>query len=480
MMERETLIMDGNPNIGSLQLRPDAATGPANGGKPAPAISLRNISKSYRLWKHMGPGLFSQLLRAFSGAPAIEGHPAARLTDAGFLALRNISFDVAPGESVGIIGRNGCGKSTLLQILAGILKPTTGDGTVNGEIATLLELGTGFHPDFTGRENISLNNAIMGVGRVAARERMERIEAFADIGRFMDEPIRTYSSGMMLRLGFACAVAVDPDVFLVDEALSVGDIFFQQKCYEFMRGQMSDKTRVIVSHDMQAITTFCSRVMVLEDGAVAFDGPPLQAVEYYMKALHDNQSGAGRKGANPVRSNEASPVAPAALGVTEWRTVLPDAIGGLGAVNITKTEVRVNDEPFASVVKPGDLVGVRMAVECHEAKSSILFGYLVRDKMGNAVFGENSAAIRGGVVAAEAGLCEAAFEFSWPEVQPGDYFLTLGIGEGRDPIRHRIQCWAHNLHLFSAISPAKAIHCVFNNPLRGFKFSTIAEATAQD
>src|SRR6202042_2355304 len=150
------------------------------------------------------------------------------------------------------------------QILAGILKPTSGSGTVNGEVAALLELGTGFHPDFTGRENIALNNAIMDLSRAEARQRTERIEAFADIGRFMDEPIRTYSSGMMLRLGFACAIAVDPDVFLVDEALAVGDIFFQQKCFEYMRGEMKGRTRVIVSHDTHAITTLCSRVLVLE------------------------------------------------------------------------------------------------------------------------------------------------------------------------------------------------------------------------
>src|SRR5579883_2074692 len=194
--------------------------------RSAPAIALRNVSKHYRLWHGKGPGTWTRLMRMLT--PKGPRHDAERSAGEFFPALKNISFAIMPGESVGIIGRNGCGKSTLLQILSGITKPTSGRGAVNGEVATLLELGAGFHPDFSGRENIVLNNAAMGLARAEARARMERIEAFADIGRFMDEPIRTYSNGMLLRLGFACAVAVEPDVFLVDEALGVGDIFFQQ------------------------------------------------------------------------------------------------------------------------------------------------------------------------------------------------------------------------------------------------------------
>jgi Wzt C-terminal domain len=137
--------------------------------------------------------------------------------------------------------------------------------------------------------------------------------------------------------------------------------------------------------------------------------------------------------------------------------------------------LRVNETPFASAVKPGDVVGVRMVIQCEAARESLLFGYLVRDKMGTAIFGENSARVANGVVTAGAGQSEAAFEFTWPEVQPGEYFLTLGVGEGRDAVRHRIQCWAHNLHLFNAISPARPVHCLFNNALRDFTFSARAE-----
>ncbi|MDB6022865.1 MAG: transporter ATP-binding protein [Pedosphaera sp.] len=443
-----------------------------HGDGGACAIALRDVSKHYRLWHGAGAGRWARLARMFAAqAPAGE---AERGVGEIFPALMNISFEVAQGESVGIIGRNGCGKSTLLQILAGIMKPTSGSGTVNGEVATLLELGAGFHPDFSGRENITLNSAVMGLPRAAARERMDRIEAFADIGRFMDEPIRTYSNGMLLRLGFACAVAVNPDVFLVDEALGVGDIFFQQKCFEYMREQMKGRTRVIVSHDMHAITSFCSRVLVLEGGRLVFDGPPLQGVELYMKALHDSQNGASRNGSGS-RVKRIAMGEPVALQSAEWRAVPRGSIGGIGEVQITGLEVRVNGEAFASVAKPGDIVSVRALIECHEAVPGVLFGYLVRDKTGTAIFGENSASVAGGIVTIDAGQSEFALEFIWPEAQPGDYFLTLGVGEGRDPMRHRIQCWAHNLHLFNAISPAKAVHCLLNNPLRSFTYSARTE-----
>jgi ABC-type polysaccharide/polyol phosphate transport system ATPase subunit len=427
----------------------------------AAAISLQNISKRYRL-----RGLSSWLKRSPS---SITQNPRD------FLALKNISLTIARGESVGVIGRNGCGKSTLLQILAGIIKPTTGGGSVNGEIAALLELGTGFHPDFTGRENISLSSAIMNSPRADISKKIAQIEAFAELGRFMDEPIRTYSSGMLLRLGFACAIAVDPDVLLVDECLSVGDIFFQEKCYAYMREHLSQKTRVLVSHDMQAITTFCSRVLVLEAGAIAFDGSPLDAVEFYLKALHDSH-GSSQKPAPKSRPTTVTAPDEPAFSLTEWRRVSPESTGGIGEVKILNVEVRVNDLPFANVIKPNDSVQVRLLADTVVPKSHLLFGYLVRDKLGNAIFGENSAGISGGVIAAPAGQSEVVFEFAWPAIQPGEYFLTLGIGEGRDPIRHQVQCWAHNVHLFNAISPGQPIHCLFNNPLRRFSFSELAAA----
>jgi hypothetical protein len=235
---------------------------------------------------------------------------------------------------------------------------------------------------------------------------------------------------------------------------------------------------VIVSHDMHAITTFCSRVLVLEGGRLIFDGPPLQGVELYMKALHDSQNGTSRNGGGSRAKRIATDEA-AALRLAEWRAVPRESIGGIGEVQITSIEVRVNGEAFVSVVKPGDTVSVRALVECQETVPCVLFGYLVRDKMGTAIFGENSASVADGIVTVGAGQSAFALEFIWPEAQPGDYFLTLGVGEGRDPMRHRVQCWAHNLHLFNAISPAKVVHCLLNNPLRNFTYSAPVAARAE-
>lgn len=443
--------------------------------RSACAIELRNVSKQYRLWHGAGARRWTRLLRMFVNRP--HAGEAQRESGEFFPALKNISFEIMRGESVGIIGRNGCGKSTLLQILAGILKPTSGSGNVNGEVATLLELGAGFHPDFTGRENIRLTNAVLRLSRAEARARMERIEAFADIGRFMDEPIRTYSNGMLLRLGFASAVAVEPDVFLVDEALGVGDIFFQQKCFEYMREHMRGKTRVVVSHDMHAITAFCSRVLVLEAGELIFDGPPLDAVELYMKSLHDNQEGATRNGSGRKQSSVRRETV--LLNTVDWRTIPAESIGGIGNIVITKARVSVNDEPFAGVVKPGDVVALQMLVESRQTMTHVLFGYFLRDKTGMAIFGQNSASVASGIVTAQTGQSHVAFEFSWPEVQPGEYFLTLGTGEGWDPARHRVQCWAHNIHLFNSISPDRTIHCLFNHPMRAFAFSALGGESAE-
>ena len=447
-----------------------------------PAVALYNISKSYHLHNNLCLSMLSQAWRRRVSRGATQASRAetsftgtVRCRD--FYALHDISFNIMAGESVGIIGRNGSGKSTLLQILAGIIKPSAGQGVINGNVATLLELGTGFHPDFSGRENIMLYNAMLGLSHSDSQERARRIEAFADIGAFMDEPIRVYSSGMILRLGFACAIAVDPDIFIVDEALAVGDIFFQQKCYEHMREQMSGKTRIMVSHDMHAITTFCTRVLILDGGSLVFDGPPLEAVEFYIKALHDGQNTSVGASQGKVEADAASHPEWSTSNTEAWRLIKPESVGGIGEIQIERVEISVNREAHGTVVKPGDVVGVWMVVHSGQAKSALLFGYLIRDRTGNAICGENSAGLPGGIVSASAGQYGVAFEFIWPELQLGNYFLTLGVGEGRDPIRHTIQCWAHNIHVFNAISPAKAVHGLINNPLRNFQFTPCASET---
>ncbi len=208
-----------------------------------------------------------------------------------FWALNNVSFNIPKGTTVGIIGKNGSGKSTLLQIIVGTLTPTNGRIDVNGRIAALLELGSGFNPEFTGRENIFLNGAIMGLSEAEIKQRVPDIEAFADIGDFIDQPVKSYSSGMFVRLAFACAVNVDPDILIVDEALSVGDMQFQLKCIEKMKSfKKEGKTILFVSHDTYSIRNFCDEVIWMKNGEVHMRGDVngvSRQYEDYMKSMLD-------------------------------------------------------------------------------------------------------------------------------------------------------------------------------------------------
>ncbi len=205
-------------------------------------------------------------------------------------ALRNVSASIAPGEAVGLIGRNGSGKTTLLRLVAGIIKPTSGTVAVEGRVGSLLELGAGFHPEFTGRENVYLNGAILGLKREDIRRHMDEIVAFAELERFIDVPVRTYSSGMYMRLGFAVAAHLDVDVLLLDEVFAVGDEEFQRKCFgKIFEFKQRGGTIVFVSHDAAAVDRLCARAVLLRDGEVAFDGPTREAITQYHRLLAEER-----------------------------------------------------------------------------------------------------------------------------------------------------------------------------------------------
>lgn len=238
-------------------------------------ISVRNIGKMYTLYNRpqdrLKQSLFWRIGRNY-------GNP--------FWALRDVSFDVRRGETIGIIGRNGSGKSTLLQIIAGILQPTTGNVQVNGRVAALLELGSGFNPEYTGRENIFLNGAILGLNQKNIENRYDEIVAFADIGEFIDQPVKIYSSGMYIRLAFAIQACIFPDLLIVDEALSVGDVSFQRKCFRRLE-ELHDRGSCIllVSHDLNAIVNVCSKALLINDGVVLYEGIPSEVCDKYQKHL---------------------------------------------------------------------------------------------------------------------------------------------------------------------------------------------------
>jgi len=226
---------------------------------PTVAIAAERLGKCYEIFDRPADRLKQMLLRRSLGRP--------------FWALQDVSFTVRKGEALGVVGHNGAGKSTLLQILAGALKPTTGEALLRGRVASLLELGSGFLPDFTGRENVFVNGTALGLSTREVEQRLDEIRDFAEIGEFFDQPVKTYSSGMFVRLAFAVQACLSPDILIVDEALAVGDIFFQQKCHAHMAGLLDKGVAILlVTHDVQAVRKYCSSVILLENGRVTHQG----------------------------------------------------------------------------------------------------------------------------------------------------------------------------------------------------------------
>ena len=262
-----------------------------------PIISVRKVSKTYRIWESPAARLASSTWQSLAGLmPGSTALHAALRRRADrcyrdFYALREVSLSVGRGESVGIIGRNGSGKSTLLQIIAGTLQPSAGSLEVHGRVAALLELGSGFNPDFTGRENVFLNGAVLGLGRRQIADRFDAIAAFAEIGDFMDQPIKTYSSGMVLRLAFAVAAHVEPDILIIDEALAVGDARFQLKCARVIDQFVAKGVALLfVSHDSSMVKQMCRHAVLLERGSLVYAGRPNDVVNLYSKLIADGGS----------------------------------------------------------------------------------------------------------------------------------------------------------------------------------------------
>ncbi len=259
------------------------------------AIRVENVSKCYRIGRVRG---YRTLRENFSELPLIStvcrlfGGAAREQQDEEFWALRDVSFEVKAGEVIGVIGRNGAGKSTLLKILSRITKPTTGVIEINGRVGSLLEVGTGFHPELTGRENVFMNGALLGMRKSEIVRRFDEIVAFAEVEKFIDTPVKRYSSGMYVRLAFAVAAHLEPEILIVDEVLSVGDISFQQKCLGKVRDvSTGGRTVLFVSHNMAAVENLCQKIVMLQHGSVVFAGDCHQGIERYVQSVSGGGSG---------------------------------------------------------------------------------------------------------------------------------------------------------------------------------------------
>lgn len=400
-------------------------------------------------------------------------------------AVSNVSFELERGKAIAIIGRNGSGKSTMLEMVAGTLAPTSGSVRRSGRISALLELGAGFNPDFSGRQNFRIAAAIQGLNEAEIDAVEPLVEQFAEVGPFFDEPVRTYSSGMYVRVAFAAAVHVQPDLLIVDEALAVGDIFFQQKCFAYIESELSQAAKLIVTHDLASAVRLADRCLVLDQGKVVFDGAPLEAVETFTAlSLRERSSRLGSAVAVPAQpagviADDAEHEQSPALGI-EQRAA--EMVVGLEAVDAEKSSApdvfRVHAAGLAlmgtdgfelidlsaPVVHPGDQLQLRFDVDVNVPVDRPIVGYLVRDRVGNALFGQNSIGSGHALDAIPAGRHSLALDIAWPEVDHGDYTVTLGLGDGDHPLHHDIIAWAQGvLRVVSA--PKRAVHGAFNNDI---------------
>lgn len=425
-------------------------------------ISVQSLSKVFRLWRNPESRLRTAFWRVFGRSVISED---AR----DFAALDGVSFAVSRGESVGIIGLNGSGKSTLLQILAGTLQPTGGEVVVDGRVAALLELGAGFNPDFSGRENAVLNGAVLGISRDEIEERMPRIEAFAGIGEYIDQPVRSYSSGMAVRLAFAVLTQVEPDILIIDEALAVGDFLFQQKCFERMRQfRESGATFLFVSHSMGTVLELCSRAIVLDHGRVIFDGPSAEAVAVYeenaVRALYGagaigrplEGTGSARGGGDP----EARPhVYDLACNVDSAR--LASEPGAIKSDAAQLVFARLLDSSFAekSLFRIGEDVVLSFGFRCNIPLLEPHLGFKVRDKLGRVIFETSSLCMRHHPASTNRGeVIIGNFRFR-NILAPGEYGVTIGFSEGSvgECAYREALFYVHNVCQFTVIPASSDI-----------------------
>jgi len=395
-----------------------------------------------------------------------------------FQALRDVSFAVNKGETVGIIGKNGSGKSTLLQIVCGTLLQSAGEVHVRGKIAALLELGAGFNPEFTGRENVSLYASILGLDEQSITQRFQSIIEFADIGAFLDQPVKTYSSGMVVRLAFAVIAHVDADILIIDEALAVGDAYFVQKCMRFLRRFRERGTLLFVSHDTTSVIALCDRAIWLDQGSVHCIGAAKDVVSLYLEGLYSTDAVAdpGKRAIMASRPGGAK---------VEYRDQRQDFINNSNlrndieifgfsehAADFTDGQADIVDVEFLEGGKTlawmvgGESVALRIRCVTAIDLDSPIVGFFIKNRLGQHVFGDNTfLTYRESPVGVRAGgSCEASFEFTMPMLPVGDYTVDVSISNGTQERFHMIN-WKYDVLLFR-VQASAIVHGLVGIPMR--------------
>ena len=412
------------------------------------AVAVQNVSKLYHLYDKPRQRLLQFLmprLRAFLKLPHKEYFRP-------FWALRDVRLDVYKGQTLGIIGQNGAGKSTLLQIICGTLAPSQGKIDVDGRITALLELGSGFNPEFTGRENVYMYGMILGIPQEEIDRRFADILAFADIGDFVDQPIKTYSSGMVVRLAFSIAVNVDPDILVVDEALSVGDIRFQNKCIRRMEElKKQGKTILFVTHSPGIVEAFCDRVVWLRDGKVFKDGDPSLVVRQYVNFM-----------AHGVEDEHKAVPPPEAVlrklpDEAGWHPVTPSH-NVRNRNGVVVEAVRMTLAPEGALLErladlaPHDVV-MEAIVHADQDVPMPLFGFCIHNELNEPVLHFNNSAAGIQIPPIRAGIrYKATYSLNMPPLREGQYLVSVGLDDGV-PGANSLLCHVYDAWLFSVSRP---------------------------
>lgn len=418
------------------------------------AIKVDGLSKCYHIYDRPQDRLLQMLLRS--------RHQYFRE----FWALRDVSLEIKKGETVGIIGRNGSGKSTLLQLICGTLNPSLGNIQVNGRVAALLELGAGFNPEFTGRENVYMAASLYGLAKEDVDNRFDAIADFADIGDFISQPVKTYSSGMFLRLAFAVIAHVDADIMVIDEALAVGDAVFTQKCMRFIRKFKESGTLLFVSHDMGSVLNLCQRAIWLHGGQLRQVGPSKEISEAYLQYTLQEVYGQEAKlhsidsADHPAVNTHTELVTEEIASVVDYGgkfeacSNLNEANGWkTGAGEILSVQLERLSLEDTDLLKGGEMVRIVIRAVANQEMEHPILGFLVRDRLGQDLFGENTLPFTDlnprAVVAGE--VFEGEFVFRMPMLPNGQYVVMTSLADG-DLYNHVQHHWLHNALILNVSS----------------------------
>lgn len=384
------------------------------------AIKVEDLTKIYKLYDKPTDRLKESL-----------GFSRNKVLSRDHYALQHVSFDVKKGETIGIIGTNGSGKSTILKIITGVLNPTGGNLTVNGRISALLELGAGFNMEYTGIENIYLNGTMIGFTREEIEKKIDDILEFADIGEFIYQPVKTYSSGMFVRLAFAVAINIEPEILIVDEALSVGDVFFQTKCYrKFEDFKKMGKTILLVSHDLSSISKYCDRVILLNKGKKLAEGVPKQMVDMYKKVLVNQLDLDDQGKLTEVVPEKKTVLAADIENQEEWSPSF-DVNPHINEYGDKKAEIigfNILDEKGLSsnTIEKGSTCTIKMRVKFHDKINDPIYAFTITDLKGTDVTGTNSLFEKVNVQSKGPGEYQEIAFTQRMDMQGGEYMLSLG------------------------------------------------------